>query len=118
MIDFGLVNKYLDKSGTHIKEGTPDKFRGYFLFAGLNAFKFYSSCRKDDLVSLVYVLIFMLDFKRLTFINQIKNKNRQEILTLITDAKFKLGPAELCGKSLEESRAFHIYRFVDEIYSY
>ena len=33
MIDFGLVNKYLDKSGNHIKEGTPDKFRGITLLS-------------------------------------------------------------------------------------
>lgn len=29
-----------------------------------------------------------------------------------------MGPEELCGKSVDESRAFHIFRFVKEIYSY
>lgn len=76
MIDFGLVNKFCDEDGKHIKEGTTDKFRGSFMFAGLSAFKFYASSRKDDLVSLVYVLIFMLDYKRLTFINKIRSKSR------------------------------------------
>lgn len=92
MIDFGLINRYRDENGVHVKEGTIDKFRGSFLFAGLSAFKFQVSGRRDDLISLVYVIIYMLDYKRLSFISKIKNKSRQEILEIITKAKMEMGP--------------------------
>ena len=69
----------MDKNGEHIKEGQQTKFKGSMLFASQTAFQFMQTSRKDDLESLIYILVFLLDLSRLTFINDVEDvpKSRQ-----------------------------------------
>ena len=69
MIDFGLVSRYKRRSGEHIKEGIYGKFKGSIIFASKHLFNFQMSSRRDDLIALVYVMIYMLDQKMLSFID-------------------------------------------------
>ena len=78
LVDFGIVEKYLDKDGKHIEEGERDYFRGSFNFCSKYAFNFTKNSRRDDLISLVYNLIFMLDKSRLGFIKKLKGKEIEE----------------------------------------
>lgn len=71
MIDFGLVSKYKRRSGEHIKEGIYGKFKGSIIFASKHLFNFQMSSRRDDLIALVYVMIYMLDQKQLSFIDRV-----------------------------------------------
>ena len=59
---------YKDNEGNHIKENIPSRFKGSFLFASKYAFNFTKTSRRDDLVSLVYLLLFFIDNSRLKFI--------------------------------------------------
>jgi len=60
LIDFGLSTKYLDKDGKHVKQYFTEYFSGNFLFASINSCKGNNKTRKDDLESLLYIMIFML----------------------------------------------------------
>ena len=63
LIDFGFAKKFLKKDGkTHLEESkTVDEFSGNIHFASGRQMNFLETCRKDDLVSLFYLLIFMLN---------------------------------------------------------
>ena len=61
VIDFGLCKKYRSsKTGKHILPKITSKFNGNFQFASINALKGKESSRRDDLISLGYMLIFLL----------------------------------------------------------
>ena len=68
LIDFGLTTSYNDENGKHIKSGMPDKFKGSMLFASKNAFNFLMTSRRDDLIALCYLLIYLIDENQLKFI--------------------------------------------------
>ena len=61
LVDFGYASKYLDKNGKHIKEDVIDKFRGNIMFASPSAMEFCCTSRKDDLISLCYILLYLLN---------------------------------------------------------
>lgn len=84
-IDFGLVTRFLDEKKEHIKDGVSDKFKGSMLFASKNSFKFLRTSRRDDLISLVYILIFMIDIDRLKFINEVEGIAKKEKFKIIKD---------------------------------
>lgn len=61
LIDFGLVQKYLDANGRHIKKEYMSKFSGNFLFASLNSCRGYNKSRRDDMEAVFYLLIYLLN---------------------------------------------------------
>ena len=71
LVDFGLITPYKLNNGDHIAHKTPDKFKGSMLFASKNAFDFTMMSRRDDLIGLCYVLVYLLDENQLGFINSI-----------------------------------------------
>lgn len=118
MIDFGLVARYRDNNGSHIKQGSTDIFKGSMLFASKNAFKFELCSRRDDLISLVYTLVFMLDQSRMSFINNLVDKDKLERLRIVGEAKDKMTVQDLCGSSESESIAFLLTPFAEEVMKY
>ena len=65
LIDFGFATKYIEsKTGSHIAKKELSEFRGNIEFSSLNHMNFESQSRRDDLISLFYLLICVLnDFK-------------------------------------------------------
>ena len=60
LIDFGLSKRYVDKSGRHILRATNKCFRGTLRYCSLNMHNGVENSRRDDIESLVYVLIYLL----------------------------------------------------------
>ena len=60
LIDFGLCTSYLDASGEHIPMSTQSTFFGNIAFGSANAMNFKSVSRRDDLISLSYLLVYMV----------------------------------------------------------
>ena len=87
LIDFGLITQYKQPNGEHIEYKTPDKFKGSMLFASKNAFDFSLMSRRDDLIALCYVLIFLIDEKMLGFIQNIQNMNKKQKFKYIKNYK-------------------------------
>lgn len=79
------------------------------MYASKNAFDFTKVSRRDDLISLVYLLIYLVDLSRLPFVEHCHDN---EDFELIRDIKNKLGPDEMCGHSFSETRAFALKPFV------
>lgn len=65
IIDFGFVTPFLIK-GTqkHIKKHSVDVYRGNFYFSSINQLKFHSTSRRDDLISLFYLIVYLFSFGR------------------------------------------------------
>ena len=107
LIDFGLCTNYLDENGNHIAKSALG-FRGNIAFSSPNAMMNNSTSRRDDLVSLAYLLLYLHNSTLAFFgINQTESEF-QEIL----DAKLNCSTQALCGKKSEELLAF-----VNEIFN-
>ena len=59
LIDYGLCTNYIDKKGNHFDNKRKIQFRGNVVFASANSLNFHNTSRKDDLISLVYLLIYL-----------------------------------------------------------
>ena len=58
-IDFNIAKPYLDENGRHFEFKMKDKLRGNPLFISMNAHLSYELSRRDDLESLMYLLIYL-----------------------------------------------------------
>lgn len=61
LIDFGISNKYLDEMGCHIKFSQDVPFKGNLIYSSKNAFAQCTLSRRDDIISLMYMLICMIE---------------------------------------------------------
>jgi hypothetical protein len=62
LVDFGFATRFIDKStGLHIEEDEVSTFRGNMIFGSLNQLNFMTTSRRDDLISLCYMMIYMLN---------------------------------------------------------
>ena len=60
LIDFGLSTKFLNEDGSHVKQHNDVNFRGNTIFSSKNAFMGITLSRRDDIISLVYMLIYFI----------------------------------------------------------
>ena len=61
LIDFGYTSKYLDENGEHLEHQKVGTFTGNLLFASVNTLDYNNSSRKDDFISLSYLMIYLLN---------------------------------------------------------
>lgn len=66
LIGFDFVDKFSEGQETQYVE----VFRGNFMLASVNQLEFKKTSRKDDLISLAYLLIYMVNGKKMPFLNQ------------------------------------------------
>jgi serine/threonine protein kinase len=105
LIDFGLSCKFLDETGNHIKKDYIEKFSGNFLFASLNSCRGNNKSRRDDIQSLMYIMVYLLNKNYLPwcdFHKKFKNKNfeikdflRERLEIKYTKEVFRMIPKEL-----------------------
>jgi len=57
LIDFGFSQKYLSSKGEHLPMKQIDSFKGNISFSSLNQMNFESTSRRDDLISLAYLML-------------------------------------------------------------
>ena len=61
LIDFGVAQTFLDDSYCHIEEKDVDMFVGSTMFASVRAFEGKQQSRRDDLISLAYLLSYLMN---------------------------------------------------------
>ena len=67
IVDFGFVTRFTDEANqTHLPVQNVKVFRGNIMFASPNQLNFRSTSRRDDLISLGYLMIYMLNKGELT----------------------------------------------------
>lgn len=70
LIDYGFATRYIDKKkNEHIKKYEVDLFQGNLMFGSAYQLSFASTSRRDDLISLVYLLIFIINKGNLLDLN-------------------------------------------------
>ena len=105
IIDFGLISSFTDENGNHLSQQFENRFSGNQYFASSDQMKMLTTSRKDDLVSLCYMLVYLID-RELIFLNE------QTKFIDILNKKLNLLPSELCCS--EKSQP--IKDFVSEIF--
>lgn len=98
LIDYGFCSQYTDNKGLHLEEINSSRLHGNAYFASLNSLLHNTISRRDDIISLCYLLA-DLYLGKLPWSNQnSKNLNKNEIIKL----KQKCSPKELFGNDLQE----------------
>ena len=103
VIDFGLCKKYRSsKTGKHILPKLTGKFNGNYKFCSPNIMKGKESSRRDDLISLGYILIYLIK-KELPWGDNFKKMDNSNYfrITYLKDTNacgnlFKNIPPEFC----------------------
>lgn len=106
-IDFGLSKKYLKKNGEHINFSDKKKFCGTARYASIAAHTNQEQSRKDDLESILYILVYM--YKGKLPWQGIKHKDKKERYRLIGEKKQQVTPEELCEGMSKEFVVFLKY---------
>ena len=83
VVDFGLCKKYRSsKTGKHILPKITGKFNGTLIYASPNVIKGKESSRRDDLISLGYMLIYLLK-RKLPWESSFKDLDKSKYFELI-----------------------------------
>jgi hypothetical protein len=72
LVDFGFCDKFVDKYGRHLgKDYVMESFRGNFTFATSRQLEFKKPSRRDDLISLGYLLVYLLNDNKLPIYSEV-----------------------------------------------
>lgn len=118
MIDYGFCTKYIDKkTGSHLLKRKVSCFRGNLLFSSQAQLDFYNTFPKDDLVSLAFLMIYLLRNGSLPNIDfDVKSKmNDKQFFTYIKDTKIDYRLDDLCE---EGTITYGLRDFVSEVFLY
>ena len=101
LVDYGFASPYLDKvTGRHIHKQEVETFRGNMIFASLNQLNFKITSRRDDVISLCYLLIYMLNRANLPGIDLTRSYDRNQSFKQARSAKMNYSLDSLCdGKA-------------------
>jgi serine/threonine protein kinase len=61
LIDFGFSHGFLSSSGKHLKMDDVETFQGNLSFSSLQQMSFKTTSRRDDLISLTYLMLSLLN---------------------------------------------------------
>ena len=95
LIDFGLCTDYIDKDGDHITFEKRHKFYGNVALASKHAMNFNAVSRRDDMISLTYLLIYLVQ-GTLSFLEN-TNMPKKDQFAFIANKKNKMTPVSLCS---------------------
>ena len=106
IVDFGISKVYRYSNGTHIPYRTKKPFIGTRIYASISVHNGIETSRKDDLESLIYVLVFLhkgnLPWQKL---NMSESENKKKV----GEMKMKLASEEICKDMPEEFVKFLNY---------
>ena len=109
MIDFGLATKYVDDDGHHKEQQFENRDQGNQFFSSHDQMKMLTTSRKDDFISLCYLLVYLLD-KTLPFLDE--NQQKSTYIGIL-EQKQNLKISEVC--QTQDSQK--IIGFVTEVFS-
>ena len=97
LIDFGMSRKYKSsKTGKHIKLHKLKKINGTMRYMSINTCKGYEHSRRDDLESLGYMLIFLMNNNLPWIYVENENISSRAKLDKICSIKQSISPKKLC----------------------
>lgn len=96
LIDFGLATMFRAKDGSHIQKSRSKKFEGNIIFSSLNQMNFMAASRRDDLIGLCYMLVYLLKRGNVQF-SGIKYNEQLQAFKFVKVAKMNLENRDLVG---------------------
>ena len=111
IIDFGLAKKYTDLNGVHLPEQNTSTFSGNLMFSTHHTQNLRSSSRRDDLISLCYLLIYSLE-GNLPWLETDERFSEFEEFHLVKSMKENASAESLCNTP----DSSHLMAFVREIF--
>ena len=108
LIDFGLCKKYRsDKTGKHMMPKLTGKFNGTVRYASVNSLKGKECSRRDDLISIGYMLIYLKNYE-LPWKDTLHNIERDEYFDMLC-AKQSAQTKNLCKNLPKEFNDYMNY---------
>ena len=81
LVDFGFATSYLaDGKKEHIQKSEVAFFRGNFIFSSINQLKYRTTSRRDDIHSLFYLIVYLLNKGHLQDFEQPLNEDPKKRL--------------------------------------
>lgn len=119
IIDFGFVCPYVDQdTQEHLEKTQLDIFRGNMVFSSINQLKFHSTSRRDDLISLFYLLVYLFKRGNLPGTTVPADTDVNDEFKIIRDAKINQSTKDVCFGNTKDLTSFKRevfgYRFKDE----
>ena len=107
LIDFGVSQRFIDDNGEHIQKKTEESFSGNFQFASLNACCRTVKTRRDDIQSLMNIMIYLLNENQLPwsdFVKMFKDKDYVfgDYLNERLDIKYTKELIQMCPNPLKK----------------
>ena len=115
VIDFGFASRYIDKATKkHVKKTKLNIFKGNIDFASLNQLKFKRTSRRDDLISLLYIMIYLFNNgKTIDQALNLKNLDSPSRLLVFKELRKNQPLIELCSGTTA-----NLLQFGEEVFSY
>lgn len=98
LIDYGYCVKYINNEGSHLSQQNSPKKHGNIYYASINSLKGNAISRKDDIISLCYLLIDLINGPLPWSNLSTDNKSKIETIKL----KTVYTPKILCGNDMKE----------------
>ena len=119
IIDYGFVTRYVDDGfKKHVSKKEVDVFRGNILFSSLHQLKFKTTSRRDDIISLFYLLVYLLHDGRMPGFKYHPKQDVEELFQAALQARENQKSKDVCfGASkdlIDFKREVFSYRFKDE----
>lgn len=103
LIDFGFATQYAvrveeSRQMKHIKKHQVKTFRGNMIFSSHNQLCFDSTSRKDDMISLCYLLVYLVRGGSLPHFVEKKGRSYRDLFKEIENVKASYTVEDLCSK--------------------
>ena len=114
LTDFGFATRYVDpETLDHIKKEKVDIFRGNLPMASLNQLKFHRTSRRDDLISLFHLLVYLFKKGELPGISTGLTGDLRKDLQIVYETKKSMHSKDWCHGNTR-----YLYKFKREVFSY
>ena len=114
IIDFGFACSYLNKEGQHLDQLQTENFYGNLFYSSLNQLNFNSQSRRDDLISLSYMISSLLNEGKLNNLTSNDQKSQVECFHAVLKAKQDMTIKEMCGKY---HKSIYLRSFFEHVFS-
>ena len=115
LIDFGVSRPFINENGEHLPLEEDVPFSGNMMFQSQNAFKRLTLSRRDDIISILYNMIYLMNPYELKLGNLFQSKSFNQSYKQIREYKLKSSPEKICN---ETQRSKCLLNFCKEAYSY
>ena len=112
--EMDFATRYLDEvTRDHVKKSHLDEYHGNIKFSSLNQLKFHTTSRRDDMISLFYLLVFLFKEGAMPGIDSQDFDDTAELFEHVKNVRQVQKTADLCFGNTQ-----NLYNFKKEVFGY